>query len=67
MSEEELREALGDLGFGGAAVTAAQEMVGEVASNSDGVTLHDFLHFIRRVRDQSFSTIVKLQTIATIN
>jgi hypothetical protein len=50
VSEEELREALGDLGFGRAAVVAAQEMVGQVASNSHGVTLHDFLLFIRRVR-----------------
>ena len=50
VSEEELWHALGDLGLGGTARTAAQEMVGEVGSHSGGVTVQDFLHFIRRVR-----------------
>ncbi len=50
ISEGELQQALDDLGFGGAAGAAAQEMVSEVASHSDGVTLPDFLHFVRKVQ-----------------
>ncbi|BDA46038.1 probable GTP diphosphokinase CRSH, chloroplastic at N-terminal half [Coccomyxa sp. Obi] len=48
VSEAELKQALGDLGFGGAAGAAAQEMVSEVASHSDGVTLPDFLRFVKK-------------------
>ena len=49
VSEGELKQALGDLGFGGAAGAAAQEMVSEVASHADGVTLPDFLQFVKKV------------------
>lgn len=49
VSEEELWQALGDLGLGSTARSAAQEMVGEFGSQSSGVTVHDFLHFFRRV------------------
>ncbi len=55
VSEGELKQALGDLGFGGAAGAAAQEMVSEVASHSDGVTLPDFLRFVKKVGDATMS------------
>jgi hypothetical protein len=50
VSEEELRAALGDLGFGGAARAAAADMVGAHASQRGGVSLQDFLHFVRKAR-----------------
>ena len=50
MSEEELRAALGDLGFGGAARAAAAEMVGAHASQQAGVSLQDFLGFVRKAK-----------------
>ena len=47
----ELKQALGDLGFGQCAQAAAEDMVREAAGQGGGsVILADFLQFVRRVR-----------------
>ena len=54
MSVSELKQALGDLGFGQRAQAAAEDMVREAAGQGVGsVTLADFLQFVRRVRHKS--------------
>lgn len=51
LSVSELKQALGDLGFGQRAQAAAEDMVREAAGQGGGsVILADFLQFVRRVR-----------------
>ena len=46
----ELKQALGDLGFGQRAQAAAEDMVQEAAGKNVGsIVLADFLQFLRRV------------------
>lgn len=50
LSVDELKQALGDLGFGQRAQAAAEDMVREAAGQGVGsVILADFLQFVRRV------------------
>ncbi len=51
LSVAELKQALGDLGFGQRAQAAAEDMVREAAGQGVGsIVLADFLQFVRRVR-----------------
>ena len=50
LSVSELKQALGDLGFGHRAKAAAEDMVTEASGQGVGsVTLAEFLQFVRRV------------------
>ena len=50
LSVSELKQALGDLGFGQRAKAAAEDMVSEASGQGVGsVTLAEFLQFVRRV------------------